>query len=146
MQAVPRSLLQVMIHQVIGETAGYIVTGDALSEEWTALIDASHLCRDPETAVFPQVQHALRARYDRLANNPEGYLRNLELFFRVGIRHCHLLWYAVMIELVGFCDEMDTHHSCQVRDIIVHDSIKWKGLPFFLGDHLNGLSAQRNVA
>lgn len=136
LRAVPRSLLQAMIHQVIGETAGFIVTGGAAAEEWCGLIAGSRLCQDPKMAVFPQVQYALQAQYDRLMSDPEGYLRNLESFFRLGIRDCYLLWYASMVELVGFCHEMDTCHSRQVRDVILRDSVKWKGLPPFLRDRL----------
>lgn len=146
LQAVPRSLLKDMIHQIIGETAGYIVTSDTSVEEWNLLIEASSLYRDPEAAIFPQVQYALRAQFDRLVNNPEGYLRNLERFFCFGIRHCYLLWYAVMAELVGFCREVDTPHSRQVRDWILRDSAKWKSLPPFLRDCLDGSAAQSNVA
>lgn len=146
LQAVPRSLLRSMIHQILGETAGYIVTGDATSEEWRLLIETSRLCRNPETAIFPQAQYALWAQSDRLGNNSEGYLRNLKRFFRSGIRHCHLLWYAAMIELVGFCREMDTRHSRRVRDAILRDSSKWKNLPYSLRSYLDHSEMQRNVA
>ena len=146
LQAVPRNLLRAMIHQIIGETAGHIATGDASVEEWSVLIETSHLCRDPETAIFPQVQYALRAQSDRLKNNSEGYLRNLERFFRIGIHHCHLLWYAVMIELVGFCCEVDTRHARQIGDVILRDSAKWKSLPPFLRNYFDLRASQRNVA
>ena len=146
LRAVQRSLVRAMIHQVIGETAGRIVAGDAPEEEWRGLIEASRISRDPETAVVPQVQYALRAQGGRLAGDPEGYLRNLERFFRGGIRHCHPLWYAVMVELVEFCGELDTRPARQVRDVILHDSAKWKGLPTFLGNRLGGPTALRTVA
>lgn len=146
LQAVPRSLLQAMIYQILGETTAYIVTGNAPAEEWSVLIKASRLYQDAEAAVFPQVQYALRAHYDRLVNNPEGYLRNLECFFRVGIRHCHLLWYAVMVELVRFCREVDTCRSRQVREVILRNSAQWKGLPPFLRNGLDSPVAQRTVA
>lgn len=146
LRAVPRGLLEAMIHQIAGETAGCIVTGEAPSAEWNILIAASRLCGDPETAVSPQAQYALRAQRNRLRNDPEGYLRDLERFFRFGIRHCHRLWYAVMVELVDFCREADTHRSRQVRDVILRDSARWKGLPSFLRDRLDPPTAQRSVA
>ena len=145
LQAVPRSLLKAMIHQIIGETAGYIVTGEEPMEEWRVLLEACRLCQDPETAIFPQVQYALKAQHERLVDDPESYLRNLERFFHLGIRHCHLLWYAVIIELVGFCREVDTRHSCKVLDIILRDSAKWKGLPPFLRDRLDHSAVQHTV-
>jgi tetratricopeptide (TPR) repeat protein len=146
LQALPRSLLQAMIHQIIGETAGFIVTDHTPEEEWRSLIEASLLCREPETAVFPQVQYALRAEHGRIVNDLESYLHNLERFFRFGIRHCHLLWYAVMVGLVGFCRELGTHRALQVRDVILRDSEKWKGIPSFLRDRLDGSAAQHTAA
>jgi hypothetical protein len=145
LQAVPRRLLQTMIHEVIGETATFIATGETPTEEWHTLLAAS-LCPDPETSFFPQVQYALRARYDRLMGDPEGYLRNLERFFHLGIRRCHLLWYAMMVELVCFCGEVGTRHSGQVLEMILHDSAKWKGLPTFLRPCFDAPAAQRTVA
>jgi tetratricopeptide (TPR) repeat protein len=139
LQAVPRSIIRSMIHQIIGETAGFIVTGDAAAKEWQELIKASLLYRDPENAVLPQMQYALWAQYDRLEGNPEGYLCNLDRFFSFGIRQCHLLWYAVMVEVVGFCGHLNTSLARQVRDVIVRDSVKWKGLPLFLRARLDGV-------
>jgi hypothetical protein len=146
LQAVPRSLRQAMIHQVLGETAGYIVTGDTPRQEWRGLVETARPCRDPETAIFPQAQYALWAQYERLRNNQEQYLRNLERFFSSGIRHCHFLWYAVLIDLVDFCREVDTRHSRQVWDVLLRDSAKWKGLPSFLRDRLHSPASQRHVA
>jgi tetratricopeptide (TPR) repeat protein len=146
LQAVPRSLLQAMIHQIIGETAGSLVTGAASVEEWRVLIEACRLCRDPETTVFPQVQYALQAQHERLKGTQEEYLHNLERFFRFGIRDCHLLWYAIMIEFVNFCGELDTRRSWEIRGVILRDSAKWKGLPLLLRNRLNTLGDCRAVA
>lgn len=132
LQAVPRTLIREMILQIISETAGFIVTGSASASEWRDLIEASKLCEDPENAISPQVQFALRAQNDRLMNDLAEYLSDLEHFFRLGIRHCHLLWYALLIELVDFCDEIDTLGSRQVREVMLRDSVKWKGVPPFL--------------
>jgi tetratricopeptide (TPR) repeat protein len=146
LRAVPRGVLEAMIHQILGETAGCIVTGEAPPEEWSVLIETSRLRGDPETAVSPQAQYALRAQRNLLMNDPEGYLRDLERFFRFGIGYCHRLWYAVMVEWVDFCREADTHRSRQVRDVILRDSAKWKGLPSFLRDRLGHPAARRGVA
>lgn len=145
LQAVPRGLLQAMIHQIVGETAGYLVTGQAPAEEWRVLLGAGRLCQNPEAAIFPQVQYALRAARERLKGDLKSYLRNLERFFRFGIRDCHLLWYAVMIELVDVCRELDTRHSWHIREVILRDSAKWKGLPPVLWNHLK-LRETRAVA
>lgn len=146
LQAVPRALLQAMIHQIIGEMAGFIAAGNAAGE-WGGLIEASRLCRNPEAAVFPQVQHALKAQQSLLAEDPKEYLLNLARFFRPGIRDCPLLWYAIVVELAGFCLDADTRCSHQVRDLILRDSAKWKGFPPFLRDRLNAPSpAQLTVA
>jgi len=146
LQAVPRTLLRAMIHQIIGESADYIVTGDAQAEEWRVLIEASQLHPEAEAAVFPQVQHALRAQYCYLVGDVEGYLRNLERFFRLGIRNCHLLWYAIMVGLVDFCRELNTHLSGQVLNVILRDSVKWRGLPPLLRSRLDGTAVLRTVA
>jgi hypothetical protein len=146
LQAVPRSVQETMIHQILGETAGCIVTGEAPSEEWSVLIETSRLRGDPETAVSPQAQYALRAQRNRLRNDPEGYLRDLERFFNFGIRHCHRLWYAVLVEWVDFCREVDTRCALQVRDAILRDAAKWKGLPLSLRDRLDPPAARRGAA
>lgn len=146
LQAVSRSMLRSMIHQIIAELAGHIVTGRAPEEEWLALVEAARLRQDPETAVSPQVQFALRAQYHRWAGAPEDYLRDLERLFSLGIRHCHLLWYAVLVELVDFCRELDTRPSLQVRDVLLRDSAKWKEFPPFLRDRLEGPAPRRHVA
>jgi tetratricopeptide (TPR) repeat protein len=146
LQAVPRALLQAMIHQIIGETAGHVVTGERPAEEWRILIEGCRLCESPGAAIFPQVHYALQAQYNRLSGASQDYLHSLERFFRFGIRDCHLLWYAMMIELVGFCRELDTRHSWYIREVILRDSVKWKGLPFLLRRHLNNSGAQQAVA
>lgn len=146
LQAVPRSVQETMIHQILGETAGYIVTGEAPSKEWSALIEISRLRKEAGTAVSPQAQYALRAQSNRLMGDAEGYLRELERFFRLGIRHCHRLWYALMVELVDFCREVDTRRSRQVRDVILRDSARWKNLPLFLRDRLDRPAVRRSVA
>jgi hypothetical protein len=145
LQALPRRLMQTMIQESLGETASYIAT-EGTAAEWRVLIAASRLCRDPESAVFPQAQYALRAQHHHLRNDPDGYLGNLEHFFRAGIRNCPLLWYVLMVELVGFCLEADTHHSRQIRDAILRDSAKLKGMPSCLRAALNGPEAQRDIA
>jgi hypothetical protein len=97
-----------MIHQIAGETAGCIVTGEAPSEEWSALIEISRLRGDPETPFPHRLNTPCGPKGNRLRNDPEGYLRDLERFFNFGIRHCHRLWYAVLVEWVDFCHEVDT--------------------------------------
>lgn len=132
LRAVPRTLIRDMIIQIISETAGFIITGSAPASEWRDLIEASALCEDPGKAISPQVQFAMRAQNDRIMNDMAEYLNDMEHFFRLGIRHCHLLWYALLIELVDFCGEIDTISSRQVREVMLRDSVKWKGVPPFL--------------
>jgi hypothetical protein len=146
LQAVPRSLIRAMIHQVIAETAAFIVTGDAPAAEWCRLIDASWLCPQPESAVSPQVQFALRAQRARIAGDAEGYLRTLRELFRLSIRNSHVLWYAILIELVDFCREVDTRLSRQVGDVIGRDSSKWVSLPPYLRDRLSSAVEQHTAA
>jgi hypothetical protein len=146
LQAVPRNLLETMIHQIVGETAGDIVAGKASAEEWSVLIEASYLHGDPEAAISPRVQYALRAQSNLLMNNARGYLRYLERFFRFGIRNCHRLWYAVIVEFAGFCHEIDTRHSRQIREIILRDSAKLKSFPPLLRDCLDRPATQSRVA
>lgn len=145
LQAVPRSLVRVMIHQIIAETAGQIVTGNDQVEEWSTLIEACRLCSTPEKGIFPQVEFALLARRGLLEGNHNSYLLNLERFFSLGIRHCHLLWYPVMAELVSFCREIVSSHSNEVLNAILRDSTKWKGVPHFLRDRFED-TTRRAVA
>ena len=146
LQAVPRGLLRAMIHQVAGETAGFIVTGAAPDLEWRGLLATAGLCREADAAVFPQVQYALRARHDRLLDDREGYLRNLGRFFHLGIRDCHLVWYPVMVELAAFCGELDTARSRQVQSLIARDAARWRGLPSALRERLDSAAPRRSVA
>ncbi len=143
LRAVPRSLQQGMIHQIVGETAGFIVTGEAPEAEWRRLLAASRLHADPEAALFPPVQHALGAQRDRLAGDGEGYLQSLERFFRGGIRGSHRLWYPLLIELADFCAEVDTETAREVRGLLLRDSAKWKALPPALRDRLAAPPARR---
>lgn len=139
LRAVPRSLLRLMIHQVVSETCVAIVTGKTPAREWRILIDASRLHGDPSLAVHPQVQHALRLQAARSQNDPEAYLRGLDRLFCLGIRDCHQLWYAVLADLVEFLSELETRGSQRVRDLILRDSSHWKGVPRQLRGHFAAL-------
>lgn len=142
LREVPLALVRAMIHQVVGETATYIVTGQGSGSEWRELIGAAALRLDPESAVYPQVQFALRAQRCRLLDDAEGFLRNLGLFFRFGIRDCHLLWYSVLVELTRFCDEMGTALALQIERQLARDSAKWRAVPPGLGAHFGNLRTQ----
>ncbi|HEV2851660.1 MAG TPA: hypothetical protein VHC97_02540 [Thermoanaerobaculia bacterium] len=138
LQKVPKDSLRFLIREVVGETAGRIVTGGSSEEEWRILIGASRLCQSPDATIFPQAQYALLAQSKRLSDKPEDYLYNLNRFFGIGIRHCHLLWYAIMVEFVNFCGEMDTDYSRQIQEVIKRDSLKWKEFPLFFRAPLMG--------
>jgi hypothetical protein len=139
-RAVPRELLQQMMQQILGEAAGFILTGDDPVAEWRKLLAGSRLSREPARALFPQLQYALSAQANSLAEDSEGYLWDLERFFRLGIRGCPSLWYMLLVELVSFCRRLDTVRSRQVESLILHDSPKWSGFPSFLRGCLHGFS------
>lgn len=147
LQAVPRNLRQMMIHEILGDAAGFIVTGNAAAKEWGDFIAASHLAQKPLGACFPQAQLVLRAQASRLADDPAGYLQSLERFFRFGIRDCFVLWYLLIIEWMDFCFEMNTPRAREIHSAILRDSAKWVQLPPFLRARLPVLpQAQRSVA
>ncbi|MES1240543.1 MAG: hypothetical protein ABUT39_02895 [Acidobacteriota bacterium] len=134
--SVPTRLVQTMIHQILGEAAGYIVTGTMPREEWSSLIGTARLRAESERAMSPQAQYALQAQLGLLLGDARRYLGNLERFFSFGINACRPLWYAAMVELSRFCKELDTDYSRQVQAMILRDSTKWRGLPGFLRDRL----------
>lgn len=144
--AVPRGLLQSMLHQIIGETAMLIVAGEFSEAEWRLIIEASLLPPNPEASIFPQVQYALQARRAWLEGDDEGYLTTLQRFFGLGIRHCPHLWYAMSVELIDFCREIDLPLAGQVQGLLRQDSLKWKGLPSLLRERLDRAGIQAYAA
>lgn len=146
LQKVPKDTMRFLMREVVGETAGRIITGGSLPEEWRRLIDAARLCQNPDTAIFPQAQYALLAQSKRLSDNPEDYLRKINRFFEFGIRHCHLLWYAVMVEFIHFCEELDTEISRKIQEVIKRDSLKWRKFPLFFIPPLMGTENQHTGA
>jgi hypothetical protein len=143
LRTVPQNIVRAMIHEVVSETVGRIVTGSAPEKEWRILIEAACLCKDPDSAISPQAQYVLLAQSGRHVNAPTEYLLAMNRLFRIGIRRCNLLWYAVLVDLADFCVEMNTHYSRQIRDVLERDSSKWKGMPSFLRDRLIGMETQR---
>lgn len=146
LRAVSCDILKAMIHQIIGETVSLMADGGASAAEWHRLVYASRLVSEPEKAIFPQIQYALRAQSALITNDFESYLQNLECFFCPGIRHVHLLWYALMVGFMDFCREAETQHSRQVSEVIARDSLKWRGLPVFLRDRFQSARAQSALA
>lgn len=146
LRAVPRGLRTGMIHQIVGETSGFIVTGGGAPSEWRTLIEASRLLEGPGEDVFPAVRCGLLAVHNRLTGDRERYLLELEKFFRFGILGCHLLWYPLLIELIAFCGELDTPVARKLGAVLLQDSTKWKGVPPRLRDHLGNATVERTVA
>lgn len=144
--AVPRGLVRAMIHQIVGEAAGAIVAGGSRPDLWRLLLDECRPEGDPEVSVFPQAGLALRAQADRLAFDGGGYLRHLELFFEPGIKRCHLLWYPMLVDLADFCGQLGSRQAEQVREVLLRDSVKWKGFPPFLRDRLRAARPEQRTS
>lgn len=138
LQEVPKDVLRFLIREIVGETVGRIVTGGSSEEEWRHLISATRLFQNSDSTILPQAQYALLAQSKRLSGKAEDYLDNVKQFFGLGIRRCHLLWYAMLIEFFNFCKEVDTSCSRQIREVIKRDSSKWKDFPSYLGHLLEG--------
>jgi hypothetical protein len=135
---IPSETLRFLIREIIGDAAGRVVTGGSLEEEWRILIFATRLNQNSANTICPQAHHALLAQARLLSGEPENYLLNINHFFEVGIRHCHSLWYAAMVEFCRFCSELDTELSRKIHEVVKRDSLKIKRFPLFLTPFLIG--------
>ncbi len=141
-----RELLRSMIRQVLDGTAGQLAGSRAAPESWRRWIASARLKADPEKALFPQAQYALRAQAARLDRDFAGYLENLERFFLPGIREIHSLWYALMADLLDYCLEADSPLSRRAAAAIVGDARKWKHLSPQLRSRFEGAPSSAGAA
>lgn len=141
-----RELLQAMIRQILAETAGRVAASEASPEEWRRLVETARLKADPEKAILPQAQYALRAQSALVSEDFATYLASLERFFLLGIRDIHSLWYVLMGEFLDFCRKADSPLSRQAAAAIVRDSSQWKNLPLHLRDRFQGAPSETRVA
>ncbi len=70
-----------------------------------------------------------------------GYLQELERFFSFGIQRCHLIWYALLVELAAFCAQAGVGDPARVRAAILRDSVRWRSVPPALRQHLDAVAA-----
>lgn len=64
-----------------------------------------------------------------VGNNVVTSLERASHFLAEGRADTPLLWYAVIVDLVALCDELDLPDSELIRREIARDAVTWGGLP-----------------
>lgn len=128
--SIPRSLVRAMFVQVAGETIQYLVSRPN-AESWSTFLEQVLPTNGAggRSLYSPRLWRWLQARKARRDGDLDTYLSTLEEVLFEGPKELATLFYAILVDFVETCASVESANARRIHEVLVKDSMKWKGLP-----------------
>jgi hypothetical protein len=139
---VSRDLIFSMIMQIGAEAIEFEVV-HSKPEYWTCFSEALNLPDDESELRFldPRLWRWLRAQTRERIESTEDYLAILEEVLPAGPRELGSIYYSLIVDFANFCAVDESLAAKKVHAAILRDSVKWKGVPPVLANHMATMAA-----
>jgi len=128
--SIPRSLVRTMFAQVADEAIRCLVSRPN-AESWSTFLEqALPSSAAGSGSVFsPRLRRWLQARRARRDGDLDTYLSTLEEVLFEGPKELATMFYAILVDFVETCASVESASARRIHEVLVKDSMKWKGLP-----------------